>query len=457
LERIIPLLKELIRNKCINHGRSDSGDEIKSAFTLKSFFDSYKIKSEIFESRPGRASILARIKGTSVSAPSLMYMGHLDVVPASEDGWASDPFSGDERGGYIWGRGTIDMLNMVASAAVAFAEHATSAKKPEGDLLFLAVADEEASGRLGARWLVENHWEKVKADYMISEGGGYFLTGKPSRAIALTRGEKGIGWTKLTASGSAGHGSLPYLSENAALKIAQASMILATHRKNIILTREYRDIVRKLPLGAYDRFLLSMPFSIDFALGKISRKYPGLAKHLHALSRMTVSPNVIKAGQKINTIPDQGSVECDIRLLPGESIEDVYRLINRELGKLRDKFEVEIIDYFPSNTSPIDTPLYDAVSEIATSVYPDARIVPNMFSGVTDARFWRMRGTVVYGFALFDETMTLDEYTKVLHGKDERISLKSIELTYNFFRKLPDVLYAKAAGKDRHKEISHRH
>jgi acetylornithine deacetylase/succinyl-diaminopimelate desuccinylase-like protein len=453
VNKLIPLLQELIRNKCVNRGTSDSGGEIKSALTLKAFFDSYRIKSELFESRPGRACILARITGTNPHAPSLMYMGHLDVVPVSEEGWASNPFSGDERGGYIWGRGTLDMLGMTAAAARAFVELSTSDKKPDGDIMFLAVADEEASGRLGARWLVENHWDKVKVDYMIVEGGGYFLSTKPSRTIAITRGEKGIGWTKLSARGSAGHGSLPYLSDNAAITIAQAVLALSRYSKRIKLSREYHDIVKNLSIGFFNRLFLRSPLTIDRTLARLARKSPGLAKHLHALSRMTMCPNVVNAGYKINTIPDLGSIECDIRLLPGESIEDVTQAISRALGKLRERFEVEIIDYFPSNISGLDTPLYEAVSEIATSVYPDATCVPNMFSGVTDARFWRMRGTVVYGFALFDESMTLDEYTRALHGKDERISVKSLELTYHFFRKLPDVLFAKAARKEGRVEI----
>jgi acetylornithine deacetylase/succinyl-diaminopimelate desuccinylase-like protein len=452
VDRLKSLLRELIRNKCTNRGTSDSGGEIKSAHTLKNFFDSYKIKSEIFESKPGRASILARIKGADPHAPSLMYMGHIDVVPVSEGEWSSDPFSGDERGGFVWGRGTLDMLGMVACEARAFAELATGDKKPEGDIIFLAVADEEASGRLGARWLVENHWEKVKADYMIAEGGGYFLTTNPSQTIAVTRGEKGIGWTRITARGNAGHGSLPFLSNSASVKVAKAILALSKYSRRVALSREYLDIIKHLPLSSIKRMLLRNPITLDAALNRLGRKSPGLAKHLHALSRMTMCPNVVSSGQKINTIPDHGFIECDIRLLPGDRIEDVTAAITHALGSLHDSFEVEVIDYFPSNMSPLDTPLWDAVREIATTVYPNARCVPNMFSGVTDARFWRMRGTVVYGFALFDESMTLDEYTRALHGKDERISVKSLELTYHFFRKLPDALFAKAARKDSRSE-----
>ncbi len=446
---LIPLLQELIRNRCVNRGTSDSGGEIKSALTLKNYFESYKIKSEILESKPGRASILARIEGSNPHAPSLMYMGHIDVVPVSESEWSSDPFSGDERGGFIWGRGTLDMLGMVACEARAFAELATGSKRPEGDIIFLAVADEEASGRLGARWLVENHWDKVKADYMVTEGGGYFLSVKPSPSIAITRGEKGIGWTKITARGSAGHGSLPFKSDSASIKIAKAVIALSNYSKRMELTREYRDIVKRLPIGPVRKFLLGNTLFVNGALDSLSRKSPGLAKHLHAISRMTMCPNVVSSGQKINTIPDHGSIECDIRLLPGDRVEDVTDAISYALGGLRDRFDVEIIDYFPSNTSPLDTPLWDAISEIATSVYPSSRCIPNMFSGVTDARFWRMRGTVVYGFALFDESMTLDEYTRVLHGKDERISVKSLELTYNFFEKLPDALFSKTSRRER--------
>jgi acetylornithine deacetylase/succinyl-diaminopimelate desuccinylase-like protein len=172
---------------------------------------------------------------------------------------------------------------------------------------------------------------------------------------------------------------------------------------------------------------------------------PGLAKHLHAISRMTVSPNKLHAGMKINIIPDRGEMDLDIRILPGQTVEDVILEIKNALGKDNSNFNVEVVDFFPANISPVETPLFDATLEIVRSIYPGITHIPSLFSGVTDARFWRMRGTVAYGFAMFDENMTLNEYARMLHGKDERISVKSLELTYNYFLNLPEAFFRKAA------------
>jgi acetylornithine deacetylase/succinyl-diaminopimelate desuccinylase-like protein len=447
-KRVVSLLQELIRNRCVNNGTPDSGGEIKSAKTLKAFFESLKIRPEILESKKGRASLLVRIPGTRRGSPSLMYMCHLDVVPAEEDDWSCSPFSGDKRGGYIWGRGAVDMLNIAACQAVAFADVVMEKKQLPGDFIFCAVADEEASGRLGARWLVEKHWEKVKADYMITEAGGFFIKGKRGDGIIITIGEKGIAWTKLTAKGVSGHGSLPYMAENAAVKVAQAAALLVDHPMRIRIYDEYRGMIRNMKLGKVQETLLSNPYTLNAALIDLYRTSPGIAKHLHAISRMTVSPNVIRSGIKINVIPDKGMLELDIRILPGQTVEDVMGELRRILGPEVHNFEIEVLDYFPSNVSQKETPLFDATFEIARTIYPGITPIPTMFSGVTDARFWRMRGTVVYGFALFEESMTLDEYTRVLHGKDEKISLKSLELTYNYFLRLPEVFYRKVEERE---------
>jgi acetylornithine deacetylase/succinyl-diaminopimelate desuccinylase-like protein len=451
-KRVVTLLRELIRNRCVNNGEPDSGGEIKSARTLKRFFESCNIKPEILESKKGRANLLVRIPGTESDAPSLMYMCHLDVVPAEEDDWSCHPFSGDEHGGYIWGRGAVDMLNIAACQAVAFADVVREKKQLPGDFVFCAVSDEEASGRLGARWLVEKHWKKVKADYMITEAGGFFIKGKKGDGIVITIGEKGIAWTRLLAKGVSGHGSLPFMAKNAGVRVAQASALLVDHPMRIHIYDEYRDMIRSMKLGKVQETLLLNPYTLNGTLTELYKTSPGLARHLHAISRMTVSPNVIRSGIKINVIPDKGVVELDIRILPGQTVEDVMKEIRRILGPEIDNFEIEVLDYFPSNVSQKDTPLFDATFEIARTIYPGITPIPAMFSGVTDARFWRMKGTVVYGFALFDESMTMDEYIGVLHGKDERISLKNLELSYHYFLRLPEVFYRKVAEREQEEE-----
>lgn len=442
-KKLIPLLQELIRNKCVNDGTLDSGQEIRSAETLKRFFSKHGIKAKILESHPGRSNLLVRIPGKDPKAPSLMYMGHLDVVPANSEQWSCDPFSGDIRGGYIWGRGAVDMLNITASQAVAVAELVNKKERFPGDLIYLAVADEEASGRLGARWLVEKHWDKVKADYMITELGGFFIHNKKGLGITISYGEKGIVWARLKTKGTAGHGSLPFNSDNAAVKVGRAVERIARYTPKHTLGEEYLNMIKVIGEDKKQVKSLSRLSELIKVFQKIYQKAPGLAKFLHAASCMTMSPNLVKAGNKTNIIPDSGIIELDIRLLPGQVVEDVVKEIEKLLGPLNEYFTIEITEYFPANVSPLDTPLFEATKEIVSPVYPTAYYVPLFIGSVTDGRYWRSKGTVVYGFSLFDEEFSIDDYTAMFHGKDEKISIKSLELAYNYFHKLPEVFFAK--------------
>ena len=442
--KVIPLLQELIRNKCVNDGTPESGQEIRSARTLEKFFAAYGIPVEILESAPGRASLIARVAGSEPGQPSLAYMNHLDVVPANEETWTVNPFGGELRGGYVWGRGALDMLTTTATQAVAFAEYVKEKGRAPGDFLFLAVADEEASGRLGARWLVENHWDRVRADYMVTELGGFFTTGaRGETGITITVGEKGITWLRLKAKGTAGHGSLPWRSDNAAVKIGKALNRLSEYRPKIVFSREYTAMVQKSFLSRQMKAALLNKKQCDKALARLQRTDPGAAKFLHAASRLTVSPNVVAVGNKINIIPDTGTLELDIRILPGQTVEYVIAEVEKALGPLAVEVDIEVIEYYPSNTSSTDTPLYGATREIVGGVYPLAKTLPYFIGGVTDGRFFRKKGTVVYGFALSNEDLTLTEYAALVHGKDERVSCKSLDLSYHYFSSLPDIFYRK--------------
>lgn len=443
-QKIVPLLTELIQNRCVNDGRPESGQEIRSALTLKRFFKDYGLEPEIIEAAPGRANLVLRIKGTNPAAPSLGFLNHLDVVPVNEEAWSTNPFAGEVRGGYVWGRGAVDMLNMTATQAVAFAEIVQQKGPLAGDLLFLATADEETSGRLGARWLVENHWPKVKVDYIITELGGFFFKRDDGhQGITITVGEKGIIWLKLRIKGKAAHGSLPYACENAAYKAASVLNRLVSYKRRPCFIKEYGEMVAASFSSKGLKAMLCDRKKFDQALLKLAKQDEGLAKFFHAASQLTLSPNIVQAGSKINIIPDQALVEIDARLLPGQTVEYLIAELNKILGDLAHDLRFEISEYYPSTSSPLNTPLYEATKEIIASVYPLATPVPFFIGGVTDGRFFRSKGTIVYGFSLMNEDLSLTEYARMLHGHDERISLKSLELSFHYFSQLPLLFFQK--------------
>src|SRR5690348_10240240 len=199
---VTELLQHLIRNACVNDGAPDSGHEARSVDLLAAYLQGAGVDFERFEAAPGRASLVARIEGSDPSAPSLLLMGHTDVVPANPDGWQRDPFGAELVDGEVWGRGAIDMLNLTASMAVATKHLARAGFRPRGTLIYLAVADEEALGTHGAEYLTEHEWDAVGADYVITESGGIPMPTGGGTKLPVIVGEKGTYWCKLTVKGT---------------------------------------------------------------------------------------------------------------------------------------------------------------------------------------------------------------------------------------------------------------
>ena len=248
------LLQSLIRNRCVNDGTPDSGDEYRNAELLAGYFEGAGIDVERFESRPGRASIVARLEGSDRAAPSLCLMGHTDVVPVNPDGWSRDPFGGelvrsDDGTTEVWGRGAIDMLNSTAAMAVAFRRLATEGFRPRGTLIYFGVADEEAGGTWGAEYLLDRHWDAVGADFVLTELGGWSQVGSDGRRrITVNVAEKGIAWMRLRVAGTPGHGSMPYGSDNALVTAAEVVSRLAAIRPQPQLGDLWQALVASLDI-----------------------------------------------------------------------------------------------------------------------------------------------------------------------------------------------------------------
>ncbi len=439
-DEFLPLFRQLIRNACVNTGEAASGHEDDSVATLTQYFAGKGLQGQVFHAQPGRGNLLIRVPGSDPGAPSLMFMGHLDVVPAQASDWSADPFAAEVKDGQVWGRGAVDMLCWTAAQAVGFAEAVRRAPggRYAGDLVFLALADEEASGRWGAQFLTEQHWDEVKADYMVTELGGFFIDTDRGPAAFCTVGEKGVAWVKLTARGTPGHGSMPYGADNAALKIAEAARRLGRLKLPLRASGPYRKMAAAMARGAWERWALTSGWGEAWALGRLLARNPGMARFLHTAGRTTVSPNVVHAGAKVNIVADRAELLVDCRPLPGTTREALESLIRRALGpRLSAQVEFEVTDWFPSNISGTDNALHRAIDSLFRDAHPDSRLVDLFIGGVTDGRFWRAKGTTVYGFSLFSKALTMDAYGQRIHGIDERIDLESLALGVGFFRDLP--------------------
>jgi acetylornithine deacetylase/succinyl-diaminopimelate desuccinylase-like protein len=423
------LLRTLIRNACVNTGEAASGHEARSVDALEDFFAGSGLSCERYTSEPGRMSLITRIEGADRQAPTLLLMGHTDVVPVNMAGWQRDPFAAELVDGIVWGRGAVDMLNLTSTMAVATRRLAKSGWKPRGTLIYLAVADEEAGGFLGAGHLMEHHAEAVKCDYVITESGGVPIPTKSGHKLKVTVGEKGGNWRKLIVHGTPGHGSRPFRTDNALVTAAKIVQRLAEYRPKARILDAWRGYVEALELEPGLTDALTDPERVYETV----RDWDNLtlAREAHACTHTTFSPNIAHGGTKVNVIPDRVEIDVDIRSLPGVEQHEVEAMLKEAMGNLADRVTIETPpDRKRGGTvSPIDTPLMAAISRIATRMMPDASVVPAITTGGTDAKFFRWKGIPAYGFGLHSLRIPYTEYPIMFHGHNERVDTESLKLS----------------------------
>ncbi len=436
----VELLQTLIRNRCVNDGTPDSGEETRNADVLAQVVDRPGVVIERWEPTPGRASFVARLEGRDPSAPSLCLMGHTDVVPVHAEGWREDPFGGEvirnaDGIDEVWGRGAVDMLNLTASMAVAFGDLADRGVRPQGDLLYFAVADEEAGSAHGARWVAEHHPDAIRCDYVLTESGGLHDGPPESRTIGITVAEKGVAWRRLRVRGTPGHGSMPFRIDNALVKAAKVVQRLADYRPPPRFHELWPARVEALGVDDDLRAALLDPARIDAALDEL----PSVAgaAHLHACTHTTFSPNLVDGGvMKTNVIPDDVTLDVDVRTLPGEGTEEVTAHLRAALGDLADEVEIDVLMDDPASISRVDTPLWDALVRAVAVPFPDARLSPSFTVGFTDARVFRDLGAVAYGAGLFSPHVDPAEFGRRFHGHDERVDVESLGLTVELWQRV---------------------
>jgi acetylornithine deacetylase/succinyl-diaminopimelate desuccinylase-like protein len=424
----VELLQQLIRNQCVNDGTVASGQEVRTSDVLRTYLQGSGLDLEVYQpdGAPGRTSLVARIEGTDPAAPTLCLMGHTDVVPVTPENWTRDPFGGELVNGEVWGRGAVDMLNLTASQAVAFKALARKGWRPRGSLVYLACADEEAGGTLGAGHVCKRHWDALRADYLLTENGGTVSEHGGETSVVVHVGEKGVAWRRLRVKGTPGHGSMPYGSDNALVKAAHVVSRLAEYRPSPYVSDLWTGFVRTLDLDPAVKADLVDPSRVDEAIGKLT---PGMARFAWSSTHTTFSPNMCRGGVKTNVIPDTVDIEVDIRTIPGDNEDEVRRHIDKALGDLSEEVLVEKLFSKQASVSPTNTPLWDTLGRVVDAHYPGAKLLPRLIVGFTDAPYFREHGAVAYGFGLFSRTLTAEAMSGRFHGNDERIDVESLALT----------------------------
>jgi acetylornithine deacetylase/succinyl-diaminopimelate desuccinylase-like protein len=413
-DEVVTICRDLIRIDTSNPGDHSGPGERQAAEHVAALLSEVGLDPVILESHPKRASVVARIKGRDSTRPALLVHGHLDVVPAHAPDWQHDPFSGDIADDCVWGRGAIDMKDMDAMMLAVVRQRLRENRPPARDVVLTFPADEEAGGTWGARWLVDHHPDLFEGvTEAVGEVGGFSLTLGDQRLYLLQTAEKGIAWLRLTARGTAGHGSM-IQTDNAVTELAEAIGRLGRHEWPTRLIPSVQAFLTGICAALDIEFIQNDPTQALAKVGSISRIIGATLKN-------TVNPSVLRAGYKVNVVPQTATAEVDGRFLPGYE-DEFFAELDRVLGPgvTREFIHRDIA----LETTP-DGDLYDAMTSALVAEDPAAQVIPYCLSAGTDAKSFSRLGIRCFGFTPLRLPPELD-FSGMFHGVDERVPVDGL-------------------------------
>ena len=440
-DELVETLRALIRIPSVNPPPPDAPDgETRVASWIAGALADAGLPAEVLELVPGRGSVVGRLRGDGSGGEPLLLLSHLDVVPAAADAWTRDPFGADLAGGYVWGRGAVDMKNLIAMELTVVrmlaAEARAAGRDPAADpipgltrdVIFASTADEEAGGLNGIGWIVSERPDLLRAAAAINECGAVATTFGGRRFYPIGVAEKGYAIYRLAVRGAWGHGSMPR-DDNAAVRAAAAITRLAVQgppRPTPVMQAFLRGVADHI--DAEPARLLRTLASEDERVGETALDAtcdPISARAVGALLRDTISPNIVHAGVKYNVIPGEATVEVDCRVLPGTTEDDIREIIVGRLGDLAQHVEVGLVIHAPPVAAPVDNPLYRLLEQTVIDHDPDGVPLPIMVPFATDAKHTAALGIPTYGFS----PLRLDPEERFLerfHGVDERVGVDAL-------------------------------
>jgi acetylornithine deacetylase/succinyl-diaminopimelate desuccinylase-like protein len=420
--RTTELLQRLIRFDTVN----PPGNEAPAQEWLRSLLEPAGFDCELLAAVPGRPNLIARLRSGS-DGPALCLLGHVDTVLADPAEWSVDPWSGELRDGYVWGRGALDMKSQVAAEATAAISLAEEGWRPEaGELMLVFTADEETGAAEGAQWLCREHPERVRCDLVVNEGAGPVVHYDGRRIYPVCVAEKGVFRFTITTDGRAGHASVPRIGVNALARMAPLLSALRERRPSFSHTPEPEALLRALGLD---------PSDLDAALDRLEAEDPALAVLVEPMLGISMTPTIMSAGEKINVIPSRAELQVDCRVPPGQGREQVLRAVAEVLGE--DGYNLEFGDDVAGNRSPIDTPLMDSIRRFVERQDPEATVAPIAMPGFSDSHWWRAAfpDCVAYGFFPQRAMDAVEEYS-LIHAADERVPVEDLGLASTFYSEL---------------------
>jgi acetylornithine deacetylase/succinyl-diaminopimelate desuccinylase-like protein len=423
-DEVVAICHDLLRIDSSNYGDGSGPGERKAAELVAELLSEVGLEPEVFESAPGRTSLVTRMSGEDPSRPALLVHGHLDVVPARAEDWTVHPFSGELRDDCLWGRGAVDMKDMDAIVLATLRAMVREGRRPPRDVIVAFLADEEAGGTFGARWLVEQHPELFEgATEAVSEVGGFSVDLAGRTTYLLQTAEKGLAWLRLTARGRAGHGS-QINPENAVTRLAAAVGRIGAHPWPV----EVPTTVQAFFEGVQGLTGIDLMAGEEVDVERLHELFGTTARWIEATIRNTSNPTVLEAGYKHNVIPGEASALIDCRFLPGQG-DEVMATIRRLAG---DDVEVETVHGDTSLEVPFDTDLVAAMVQALQAEDPGSAVLPYCLSGGTDNKSFHRLGITGYGFAPLKLPPGLD-FAGMFHGVDERVPVESLRFGVRAF------------------------
>jgi acetylornithine deacetylase/succinyl-diaminopimelate desuccinylase-like protein len=414
---VVGLASDLIRIDTTNTGDSETlvGERAAAEYVAGKLAEVGFEITYLESGAPGRGNVIVRLPGADPARGALLLHGHLDVVPADAAEWSVHPFSGAVQDGYLWGRGAVDMKDMVAMTLAVARRFRREGVIPPRDLVFAFLADEEAGGYQGSHWLVEHHPELFEGcTEAVSEVGGFSLTVREGRRLYLIQtAEKGIAWMRLRAQARAGHGSMVH-EDNAVTALCAAVARLGNHRFPLVMTETVQEFLTAVGEET------GLDFSGDNVEGAVA-KLGGVARMIGATLRDTANPTMLDAGYKANVIPSLAEAVVDCRVLPGRQAafeREVDELLGPDVTR-------EWVSHLPSVLTTFDGDLVAAMDAAILSEDPGARTIPYMLSGGTDAKSFSKLGMRCFGFAPLRLPSDLD-FAALFHGVDERVPVDGL-------------------------------
>ena len=415
-ENVVKICSDLIKIDTTNYGNNESVGENLAAEYVSEFLNNLRIENKVVGPDNKRCSVLARIEGTNKDLPDLVLHGHLDVVPVEKEKWTKEAFNAIIDKDLLWGRGAVDMKNGNAMILGSIAHLIKEGWKPKRNITLAMFADEEAGGKYGSHFAVNNYGQYFEnATEAVGEVGGFSHTlSNGVRLYLIETAQKGIAWMKLTAKGTAGHGSM-INSDNAISKISKAINSLTNHKFPITLKDAVFQLLQETAKATNQKFDPKDPEKIILQLGS-------LAKLVSATTKNTANPTMLNAGYKVNVIPGEANVYVDGRFLPGNQdsfLNEIKSIVGEEIDVQAETFDVAL-------EAPFENELVNKMITALEQEDPLAKVVPYMLSGGTDAKAMSKFNIKAYGFTPLMLPNDLD-FTSLFHGHDERIPIKSLK------------------------------